>query len=94
MDFIAYNSYTGWPIKGGCERNPEKLAGGGGGCSLVGARCPAGYRALALYWAAPGFRPSVTAAAGFRKMDLQHRFVHLDGKVARSPAIDFLTCIC
>ncbi len=92
IDFLAYNCYSGWPVRADAKGRPEKLPGGWGTGNARGTLWWLQIAPLALYWAAR-FQteryglPLVFTENGFCNTD----FVQLDGKVHDPQRIDFLT---
>ena len=90
-DFIAYNCYTGWPVRADAQGNAERLPGGWGPGNPRGTLAWLDVAPQSLYWAAR-FQteryglPLVFSENGFCNTD----FVHLDGKVHDPQRIDFL----
>jgi beta-glucosidase len=90
-DFIAYNCYTGWPVRADAQGRAEKIPGGWGAGNPRGTLAWLEIVPQALYWAAR-FQteryglPLVFSENGYCNTD----FVHLDGKVHDPQRIDFL----
>lgn len=91
IDFLAYNCYSGWPVRAGAKGAPEKVPHGWGIGNPRGTLSWLQIAPDALYWAAR-FQteryqlPVVFTENGFCNTD----FVHLDGKVHDPQRIDFL----
>ena len=91
VDFLAYNCYTGWPVRADANGNAERAPNGWG---IGNARATLAWLDIApqaAYWAAR-FQteryklPLVFSENGYCNTD----FVHLDGKVHDPQRIDFL----
>jgi beta-glucosidase len=89
-DFIAYNCYSGWPVRAGKSGAPEAVPGGWGPGNARGTLPWLEMAPDAAYWA-PRFQceryrlPFVFTENGFANTD----FVHLDGTVPDPQRIDF-----
>ncbi|HTO03560.1 MAG TPA: GH1 family beta-glucosidase [Opitutus sp.] len=92
IDFLAYNCYTGWPVRAGANGAAERLPGGWGIGNARGTLAWLDVAPQAVYWAAR-FQteryqlPLVFSENGYCNTD----FVHLDGKVHDPQRIDFMT---
>jgi beta-glucosidase len=91
-DFIAYNCYTGWPVRAGKNGRAERVEGGWGTGNARGTLAWLEVAPQAIYWAArfqtERYRlPLVFSENGYCNTD----FVHLDGKVHDPQRIDFMT---
>ena len=91
-DFIAYNCYTGWPVRAGKNGGAERVEGGWGTGNPRGTLAWLEIAPEAVYWAArfqtERYRlPLVFSENGYCNTD----FVHLDGKVHDPQRIDFMT---
>lgn len=91
IDFLAYNCYSGWPVRAGKNGKPEKVAGGWGTGNARGTLPWLEVAPLAPYWAAR-FQteryglPLVFSENGYCNTD----FVHLDGQVHDPQRIDYV----
>jgi beta-glucosidase len=91
IDFLAYNCYTGWPVKADSRGRAKKLPLGWGTGNARGTLPWLEIAPLAPYWAAR-FQteryglPVVFSENGYCNTD----FVHLDGKVHDPQRIDFM----
>jgi beta-glucosidase len=91
-DFIAYNCYSGWPVRAGKNGRAERVEGGWGTGNARGTLAWLEVAPEAMYWAArfqtERYRlPLVFSENGYCNTD----FVHLDGKVHDPQRIDFMT---
>lgn len=90
-DFIAYNCYSGWPVRADVRGNPEKVPGAWGVGNPRGSLPWLAITPDAAYWAAR-FQteryglPLVFSENGYCQSD----FVHLDGRVHDPQRIDFM----
>jgi beta-glucosidase len=90
-DFIAYNCYSGWPVRANARGEAERVPGGWGIGHARGTLPWLSVVPLAPYWAAR-FQteryglPLVFSENGFCNTD----FVHLDGQVHDPQRIDFM----
>ncbi len=91
IDFLAYNCYSGWPVRAGANGEPEKVPGGWGIGNPRGTLPWLEIAPLAPYWAAK-FQteryqlPLVFSENGYCNTD----FVHLDGAVHDPQRIDYV----
>ena len=91
IDFIAYNCYSGWPVRADAQGNAVKVPGGWGIGNPRGTLSWLNIAPDAAYWAAR-FQteryglPIVFSENGYCNTD----FVHLDGKVHDPQRIDFM----
>ncbi len=91
-DCIAYNCYTGWPVRAGADGSTERVPEGWGIGNPRGTLSWLSIAPEAAYWAAR-FQteryklPIVFSENGLCNTD----FVHLDGRVRDPQRIDFLT---
>ncbi len=91
IDFLAYNCYSGWPVRAGANGEPEKVSGGWGMGNPRGTLPWLEIAPLAPYWAAR-FQteryqlPLVFSENGYCNTD----FVHLDGAVHDPQRIDYV----
>jgi len=90
-DFLAYNCYSGWPVRADAQGNPEKVPGGWGVGNPRGTLAWLQIAPDATYWAGRFLterygKPLVISENGYCNTD----FVHLDGKVHDPQRIDFL----
>jgi beta-glucosidase len=91
IDFLAHNCYSGYPVRAGVGRMPERLSNGWGPGNARGTLPWLEIAGDALYWAAR-FQteryhlPVVFTENGFCNTD----FVHLDGAVHDPQRIDYL----
>jgi beta-glucosidase len=90
-DFIAYNCYTGWPVRADARGRARNLPQGWGIGNPRGTLAWLEVAPLAPYWGARFLaeryrQPLVFSENGFCNTD----FVHLDGKVHDPQRIDFL----
>lgn len=91
IDFLAYNCYSGWPVRAGGNGEPEKVPGGWGMGNPRGTLPWLEIAPLAPYWAAK-FQteryklPLVFSENGYCNTD----FVHLDGAVHDPQRIDYV----
>lgn len=91
-DFIAYNCYSGWPVRAGKNGRAERVEGGWGTGNARGTLAWLEVAPEAMYWAArfqtERYRlPLVFSENGYCNTD----FVHLDGQVHDPQRIDFMT---
>lgn len=91
VDFLAYNCYSGFPIRAGASGQPERVPGGWGPGNPRGTLSWLQVAPEAPYWAARFLHeryglPVVFTENGVCTTD----FVHLDGKVHDPQRIDFL----
>jgi beta-glucosidase len=90
-DFIAYNCYTGWPVRADARGRAKKIPGGWGPGNPRGTLPWLEIAPDAPYWAAR-FQteryglPLVFTENGYCNTD----FVHLDGRVHDPQRIDFM----
>jgi beta-galactosidase len=91
IDFLAYNCYSGWPVRAGANGEPEKVPGGWGIGNPRGTLPWLEIAPLAPYWAAK-FQteryklPLVFSENGYCNTD----FVQLDGAVHDPQRIDYV----
>lgn len=91
LDFLAYNCYSGWPVRAGAEGKAETLPSGWGVGNPRGTMPWLQIAPAASYWAARlqteryGL-PLVFSENGFNGTD----FVHRDGRVHDPQRIDFI----
>lgn len=91
IDFIAYNCYTGWPVRAGVDGKPEDVPGSWGPGNPRSTLSWLSIAPDAPYWAARFLheryrQPVVFTENGYCNTD----FVHLDGSVHDPQRIDFL----
>lgn len=92
IDFLAYNCYSGWPVRAGANGKAEKIPGEWGVGNPRGTISWLSVVPQAPYWAAR-FQtgryklPIVFTENGYCNTD----FVHLDGGVRDPQRIDFMT---
>lgn len=90
-DFIAYNCYSGWPVRANARGKAERVPAGWGIGNPRGTLAWLESAPDAIYWAARFqteryARPIVFSENGICNSD----FVHLDGRVHDPQRIDFL----
>lgn len=91
IDFLAYNCYSGFPVRAGADGRPERVPGGWGPGDPRGTLPWLHMAPASAYWAARFQHeryhlPLAFTENGFCNTD----FVHLDGQVHDSQRIDFV----